>query len=84
MINCLTLDKNMLSVENVRREVCPDLNLHQIRQICELYQCGEFEDPIPGTYSSTLFPESLFVIVSPSSSPFCRGGGGGDRGGPRL
>lgn len=42
----------MLSVDNVRREVCPDLNLNQIKHICELYVPGEFEDPIPGTLLS--------------------------------
>lgn len=60
MINCLTLDKNMLSVENVRREVCPDLSLNQIKQICALYVPGEFEDAIPEEVVEAIMEDPAF------------------------
>jgi myosin heavy subunit len=66
MINCLTLDKNMLSVENVRREVCPDLNLNQITQICTLYVPGEFEDPIPEEVIESIQDDPEYDSLDPS------------------
>jgi len=46
LINCLTLDKKLLCQPEIRRQVCPHVSLVQLKQMCSLYECEEFENAI--------------------------------------
>jgi len=76
IINCLTLDKKLLCQSGIRKQVCPNLSLAQLKEMCTLYQCEEFENAILGEVVSTLMAdpdynasESLLINVTNVTVP---------------
>jgi len=76
IINCLTLDKKLLCQTGIRKQVCPNLTLIQLKEMCTLYQCEEFENAILGEVVTTLMsdPEynasgSLLINVTDVNVP---------------
>jgi len=62
LINCLTLDKKLLCQPEIRRQVCPNISLFQLKQMCSLYECEEFENAILSEVIITLTRDPEFNL----------------------
>uniref|UniRef100_A0A6B2KW48 Myosin motor domain-containing protein n=1 Tax=Arcella intermedia TaxID=1963864 RepID=A0A6B2KW48_9EUKA len=62
IINCLTLDKKLLCQSEIRKQVCPDISLVQLKQMCSLYECEEFENAILSEVINTLMSDPEFDL----------------------
>jgi len=76
IINCLTFDKKLLCQAGIRKQVCPNLSLAQLKEMCTLYQCEEFENAILGEVVTTLMADpdynsqdSLLINLSALTIP---------------
>jgi len=63
IINCLTLDKKLLCQPEIRKQVCPDISLVQLKQMCSLYECEEFENAILSEVITTLMSDPEFDLT---------------------
>jgi len=62
IINCLTLDKKLLCQPEIRKQVCPDISLVQLKQMCTLYECEHFENAILSEVITTLMGDPEFDL----------------------